>query len=263
MNVLTTERRTKMKAITTGMLVSLLSAVPALAQESEPTSEPATEPNLLAGPDVSDEAVAPTNDPMTATREQNPARMNRPSIPPRLWIREIRDFNLTEDQRQTIDAIIAEFEQAQRAYVEEHGAELREIVAQLRQNRRGEAQGPIELRQRIKELREEAPKFDEYQKRIWEELDGEQRARLTVQLEQLQETIEAERARRRTGGDEVRRRRPQRSDRQFNQQLESFDDLGRRRYLFLLRHQRDRGEGDQARQRPGRDRGRPEPAVDE
>ena len=94
--------------------------------------------------------------------------------------------------------IVAEYEQTQREHVAQYGPELRELARQYRENRRGDMEAAAELRDRMQALRALGPQFDEYQRRIWDELTVSQRDALTEQLEAVQQQIEAERDGRRS-----------------------------------------------------------------
>ncbi len=212
--------------------------------------EPDAPPDLLAGPDIDGEAADANNNAMTTTREQNARRLNRASIPPRLWIREARKFDLTSEQRATMESILAEFEAAQRAHLEEHGAELREISSEFRQKRNGDIEIKRELGKRVQELRELAPNFEDYQHRIWDELTPPQREELTQRLEMLQKQLEVERENRRQQGRRQRDRVDDRAQRDSvpmgvnSPSLDAFDELGRRRLRFLMHHKKAGTEGD-------------------
>ena len=84
------------------LIAALSCAMVTLAQDGASTHGDSDEPDeLLAGPQVEDEAADATNATMAGSREQNQRRQQRPTLSPRIWIRTLRQFDLSEAQRAT------------------------------------------------------------------------------------------------------------------------------------------------------------------
>jgi len=244
----------------------------ATAQQSdEPGSEgTAEQPDLLAGPQVDagdEDRPAPPHemDPMMQRLRERP-------LPPRIWLRELRDIELTERQQQFVDTALQEFRNAQREHYQAHREQLRSLRQQLRDARQGDHKVPDALRKQMQEIRAAAPSFEDCQQRIWSELTVEQREGLTNRLnEARQEMIRRFEQRRQQMGERGMEpgpdmrgegRRPPRPMRpvrpvrpphpappdappppevpgrlDVGPTFGGYDEMGVRRLLFLMKHQ--------------------------
>lgn len=225
---------------------------------------------VLSGPKVSDDAAKPDG---PAKMGPNAAqRRAEPKIPQRMWMREFEKLNISAEQQAQVDEILAEFHAEQQSYREVYGKQVDALMAQVRQARRDRQEIPLETRKQFQKLRESAPKFEDYQQRIWGVLDANQREQLTNSLnEAMEQLIERNAPGNRRGAGARRGGNP---DAMTNDgedaeaaprhpgrdRWRDFDERGRHRMEFLMRHrlrhpgaQADEDEMDGA---PGADRPR-------
>ena len=120
-------------------------------------------------------------------------------------------LQLTERQREAIQAHVAEFQSQTRQHAERNRQEAARLREQLRQ--REEAGDPMDdqsparerVRARMTELRESAPSPDQLFTRVWSELNDDQRTIVRQRMDELRARADAEREERyvrsRTGRD--------------------------------------------------------------
>jgi len=201
--------RTLAIAAAAGYLVA--AGTPTLAQP-EPT--PPAPPAPLAGPDADDNtppysfrtfSEAPRFG--AGNMQQRMARAQALSAAAfRDAVAQLReqsnaDLDLSEEQRDTINLLLTDFVEQQRAYREEHRDEIRELMATLRPES-GEApqrRGPQpnrdaglspeqqDARERLREIRQNAPSAEGLQERVWIVLTDDQRAFVEAEIERRME----------------------------------------------------------------------------
>lgn len=161
------------------------------------------EGGLLAGPKVADEPGTPDN-PAFAGED----RYRQPvEIPPRRWFHELEKLELRENQREKVNAIVHEFQDASRRFQQENREAMRELQAEIKQARESARPDPS-LRERYRELQRKAPQAKEYQDRIWNLLDEAQQTELKARLEAVRGEIAARRADQRSSRIDAARRKP-------------------------------------------------------
>jgi len=188
----------------------------ALAQSGEkPANKPAAggtakkppaagqpDPNLLAGPSVEQEAT--DQPPGRLGNPNNPGRpLQRPDMPARQWFNTVRELNLSQEQRDKFQAIVAEFQDAMREFQQAHADEMREVQEALRTARESGKEPEAKVRETAQKLEAENPKPNDYQKRIWDLLTAEQQETMRQKLAEMQKQMEQQR---RAGRDGERRR---------------------------------------------------------
>lgn len=222
---------------------------------------------VLAGPKVDDAPPGKPEDMMgPAAREE---RRRAPDVPLQQWMSSVHSLDLTQEQRDRIQAIADEFETAQREYQESLTESDREMVQKVREARQAGTPPPAEYRDKMQKLEAGRPKPGPYQERIWNELTDEQQSQVKTKLEEIrQRMIERRRANGAPRGDSMddmyqgRRRDSNRAKPQAPQNPgesthaqetdranvpAGVDEMGQRRLNFLLARQ------SKSAQRPGRD----------
>lgn len=223
----------------------------AQAGDDESANEKQSTPDL-SGPKVSEDATKPEGGPMMGG-DNAQQRRGEPRVSQRLWMRELEKLNISTEQQSQVDAIMAEFHAEQQSYREQYGKELEALMAQVREARQNQQEVPVETRKEFQKLRESAPKFEDYQQRIWETLDTNQRELLTKNIEVALEQMRERNAPRGRGEGQPRRPRPDAMDDRApgmddeqgadRPRWRGFDERGRHRMEFLMRHRLHQGEG--------------------
>ena len=143
---------------------------------------------VLSGP-----AAGQQGDPRRAGRKGAERNRRAMELPPRAWLQAVRSLELNEEQTTQLDSIVAEFQEASRKYTSEHIKAMQDLRARMREAvQNGEK--PEGLREELKAIQAQAPKFEDTQKQIWELLTPDQREQLKTKLEELREKM-SERAR--------------------------------------------------------------------
>ena len=200
--------RTLAIAVAAGCLAA---GTPALAQ---PEPAPPAPPAPLAGPDADDNAPPYSyrtfgEDPRfgAGNMQRRMARAQALSAAAfRDAVAQLRqqdndDLDLSEEQRDTINLLLTDFTDQQRAYRQEHSEEIRELMGILRPDRRqpGQRPGPQrnrdaelspeqqDARERLQEIRQNAPSAEGLQERVWIVLTDEQRAFVEAEIERRME----------------------------------------------------------------------------
>jgi len=188
-----TNRSRRIPALSGVGVVALAIASSARAWSSPadpPASQPAPEPGILAGPTVEEEATTTTTGAMRPNAQRD---QTRSGIPYQRWLRILNSLELAEEQRSTIDVMVAEFEKARADYNAEHDVELDAIRARQREAR---AQGlPVkrEDARKLREIEQGAPKPTDAQQQIWEQLTQDQQDAFRRRLERVRADMERSR----------------------------------------------------------------------
>lgn len=220
----------------------IIAAAGAPVAFAEPSEKPASDAPLK-GPQVKDRNVPGGKSKFGEGEKQR--REGRPE--PILFMAAIRGLGAEEtpenvrassDQVEKARAIFDEFREAERSYRDEHAEEFRTLreqagMGEMRRGRGGDDAGqPGErrrpsredrkeakadltpeqqaAREKLRELNEKGPKFDDYQTKVWALLSAEQQTFVKGRMEEIRKEVEAARAEGRRpniGGMEERPRR--------------------------------------------------------
>jgi len=126
---------------------------------------------LLAGPRVEASAI----DEPRGRRQRD-----RPRISGRRWLDAYRSLELDDGQRRVMRRVLGELSAARKAFENEHGAEVKSLRKQMR-DVEDASPDPV-VRARLRELQAKAPNVVRYQRRLWNQLTGDQRRALREDL---------------------------------------------------------------------------------
>lgn len=138
---------------------------------------------LLSGPKVGDESKQPQERERMRARAAERGMRGDFAGAMRLWYATLQQVGLTDEQKQQIEPIRAEYLAAVETYVKENGEKLPAIREQFRAARQNGTEMPKEAAQEFKKLRELAPKAEPYQEKIWALLTPEQQKLFTEKRE--------------------------------------------------------------------------------
>ncbi len=131
-------------------------------------------PPLLAGPNVTPEAVVDTEPVFRVVPRRRPAQFG-----PYRWLRLLKEIDLDSRQRSEVQRIVKEFGRAMGAFRDTHGERLKTLKRRDREARAGgDGQFSVAERHELGELRATRPEAAESLKRIWALLDHEQRQQM-------------------------------------------------------------------------------------
>lgn len=169
-------------------------AKPAAKPRSKARAQP-LDPNLLAGPEVEDEAQ--TRD-VPRLRQQDGNRRNADEIPFAMWVTALRGLGLDADQQAQARSIAREFEKTAREFRDSQPEDVREAMRQARQVREQGQPVPREIREKIVKVDANAPKPQPYQERIWALLTPVQQDQMKGSLDQMRTNMRRRQAERGT-----------------------------------------------------------------
>ncbi len=165
---------------------------------SEPPAEATNEPerNILAGPQVEEEAETGRSNPMSAPNNVGKARASGSGggLPFRQWMDVVRGVTLAPEQQEKIAVIAGEFQTAQRRFQRENGEQMRRLQEQVRLSRQNGTTPPESVREQYQKFEAAMPKQAEYQQRIWAELSAEQQSGVRTKLAEMEQRRAAEKA---------------------------------------------------------------------
>lgn len=230
--------------VTTGLMTSVSTAQSSGAAPQNSNDDAP----LLSGPTVSEDAATPKGPAMMGPNASQ--RKGEPRVPQRMWMREFEKLEISVEQQTQVDAVMKEFEAEQQAFREVYGKHAQELSKAMREARQNGGEVSLDMRKEFQQLRENAPKFETYQERIWNVLSTGQREQLTTNLNTVMKQIEERgdrRGNRAEGDDEMRPQRGRRPGPDGAEGAEDgpprergFDDRGARRRHFLMRHRMHR-----------------------
>ncbi len=148
------------------------------------TTDQAAADGLLAGPKVKtdDELGGPAS-------MVRPGQQRLQQMPMTQWLRQLRQLGLSAEQWQVIKPEIDGFLAASKEYQQTHGRELRALRVEIRQARQDNKPVP-ELLKKATALQGLAPKPEELQEYIWEQLTPAQQDALHQQIANWREQRE-------------------------------------------------------------------------
>jgi hypothetical protein len=204
---------------------------------------------ILEGPKV-DEAAEEGRDGFGMDeRPDGKMRQRGPSARPRVWFNALKQLDLTTEQREKVQPIVEEFTRLRNEFETANGDQIKELETTLKAAR--DAGKPDrELAQKVKGLRDKAPKPEPYMERIWELLTADQQETMRARLAELEKAAprSGQRREEREGADPMQPaegpmtpaadERPRRRDRTAPKEpsLEGLDELAKRRAEFLRAH---------------------------
>jgi hypothetical protein len=173
-----------------GWAVGLLIASATWAQEVKSSTPSPSDAGLLAGPPVEEEATVQNGGRQGLVPG---ARRQQESLPIRVWISAVRDLGLSPEQQSQVQAIVNEFQAAQRRYQQEHGERMRGLQQQARDSRAAGKEPEPAVREALQKLDSESPKAIDAQRRIWGVLNETQQARMRERLTELEKQAQERR----------------------------------------------------------------------
>lgn len=232
-------------------------------QESKQTKESSDDKGILAGPKVNEESL----DANRGFGEGDRAR-REVTVPPQMWFRLLNQLDLSEEQKSEMRVFVAAYEEATRAYREEHADKIRDLEQKVQAMRDGEVAPDRTVAQELQRIRNGAPKIDPVQEKVWAILSDEQQSTMKARLAEVR--VQLEERRRRAATDRANQDRPE-GMMENNDGMEApppapqpgelrgpgLDERGLRRLRFLRSLQRDADaapETDRPRRRQATDR---------
>lgn len=218
---------------------------PPETQKTEATADDGgAEADVLAGPAVVEQA-----DDRTAPLFASSNRRDGRPLDVGVWRRMLRRLDLDEEQRESIAAVVVEYQRANRQHQRANGERIGELRRLIREagesDRRDAAAENEERRAELAKLVALAPDARAYQIRSWELLNAQQQEQMRAQIHELRE--QAMQRRLESGMDpEIqemmekppapRRDAPMREARRVTDRAPApvgLDDLARHRFEFL------------------------------
>ena len=190
------------------ILVTLVTAAPAtasMASADDAAAPPKRGDNLLGGPKVEDGAG---KDDRTFGKDGKEGKggkpgqqgARRPMAQVRLWMETMKSMDLSPEQREKVDAVVARFQTARNEFESANGEARKALEQKVKENGPETAEGK-EARQAMKALAEKAPKPEAYQAEAFALLTPDQQEAFKKRLAEREAAMQERRKGEQAGPD--------------------------------------------------------------
>ncbi|HWB18706.1 MAG TPA: hypothetical protein VG711_00275 [Phycisphaerales bacterium] len=167
---------------TVAVVLALISAMVLLSggrsSAAPPASQPASQPDLLAGPSVENTA---TSEVSRMGPQNQVADQRNKALPMQRWIRALRTIDLAPEQDSAIKSVIQDWNTARNDWFAAHNDELKSLRDRYNASRES-GKPDRSLADKLQALQSSAPKLEDYQQKIWDDLTPDQQSALREKL---------------------------------------------------------------------------------